>query len=102
MGFAFNADSVCVAAYSTVLGCSPLDNPDGVVPSHPAIANLPCVRRTSDGALFIALNSSTGPVAWQTLPESAWSHLSPNEYTECSAEEAAIVAAAPVCPIIPL
>jgi len=102
-GFAYNAGGACVSPNSTVLGCSLLDNPDMVVPATPVIPNLPCVRRLFDGALYIAIGAGGAhALDWQTLPPSAWTHLSPNEWAECNADEAALVAAAPLCPILPL
>jgi hypothetical protein len=101
-GFAYDAAGQCLSPYSSVLGCPALNDPTLTIPAAPAVANLPCVRRLSDGALFLALSSSSQPLAWQTLPMSAWSHLSSNEWAECTADEAALVAAATVCPILPI
>lgn len=100
-GFAYDPAGACVAAFSSLLDCSARGS-SNAVPSAPAIANFPCVRRLADNALFIALQSSTGPKGWQTLPESSWDHLSPQAWAECNADEAALVSSAPVCPIIPL
>jgi len=102
-GFAYDASTGCVSPYSTVLDCSSLGVSEGSkVPSTPAIENLPCVRRLADGALFLALDSKTGPLGWQTLPSSAWPRLSPRDWADCTADEAAIVSAAPICTILPI
>ncbi len=99
-GYEYDAVNACVAAFATELGCSSPDTAAKVVPSAPAIDGLPCVRRLADGALFVALSSSSGPLAWQTQASSTWSQLPATEWAECNADEAALVAAAPVCPVI--
>jgi len=102
-GFAYDPSSACLSPHATKIGCyasGPLAEVPGI-PSSPAIAHLPCVRRLSDDALFLALNSSTGPLAWQTLPESAWPRLPASEWAECTANEAALLEAAAVCTVLP-
>jgi len=101
-GFAYDAAQQCLSPYSSVLSCPALNGLTLTIPSAPAVDNLPCVRRLSDGALFLALSSKSGPLAWQTSPESAWSHVSASEWADCTADEAALVAAATVCPILPI
>ena len=59
------------------------------MPATPAISNLPCVKRLSDGALFVALGQGTNPTGWATLPTTAWSHVPASEWVDCSPEEAA-------------
>ena len=98
-GYEYDASNACVSAYATELGCSEPDSAANAVPSAPAIDDLPCVRRLADGALFLAFSSSTGPLAWQTQASSTWSRLPPTEWGECSADEAALVASATVCPV---
>jgi len=101
-GFGYDAVQQCLSPYSSVLSCSALDDPTLTIPSTPAVANLPCVRRLADGALFVALSSGSQPLAWQTSPASAWSRVSTREWADCTADEAALVAAATVCPILPI
>jgi len=103
-GFAYDPSTQCLSAFTTKIGCQasgPRDELPGV-PATPAIAHLPCVRRLSDDALFIALESSTGPLAWKTLPESAWPRLPTTEFADCTAEEAALLDAAQVCVVLPI
>ena len=103
-GFAYDPNTQCLSAFTTKLGCQasgPCDELPGV-PAAPAIAHLPCVRRLSDDALFIALESSTGPLAWKTLPESAWPRLPTAEFADCTADEAALLDAAQVCVVLPI
>jgi len=73
-----------------------------VFPSTPAIEALPSVRRLSDAALFLALDSMTGPLSWQTLSSSAWPRLSGRDWADCTADDAATVAAATICTILPI
>jgi hypothetical protein len=101
-GFAYDAAQQCLSPYSSVLSCPALGDPSLTIPSAPAVDHLPCVRRLSDGALFLALTSSSGPLAWPTSPPSAWSHVSASEWADCTADEAALVAAATACPVLPL
>jgi hypothetical protein len=103
-GFAYDPSFPCLSPYSKRVGCYPsrmIEEPSAI-PSTPAIANLPCVRRLSDSALFLALDSKTGPLAWKTTPQSAWPRLSASEWADCTAEEAALIESAPVCAILPI
>jgi len=103
-GYAYDLKAECVSAFATKIGCQepgPRAALTGV-PAAPAIAHLPCVRRTSDDALFIALESDTGPLAWTTLPESAWPRLPTTQWAECTADEAALIEAAQVCVVLPI
>jgi len=97
--YPYDAADACISSDARVRICSASSDASGAIPSQPAIVNVPCARRSSDGALYVALKAGSPLADWQALPMAAWAHLSPDEWADCTADEAALVAAAPVCPI---
>lgn len=100
--FAYDAAAACVVTAASVVGCDSPSDPRPAIPSAPAVSNLPCARRLSDDQLFLALPAHANPLDWQVLPVSSWSRLSADAFAECTAQEAALLAAATSCPVLPL